>query len=547
MTDRRESIACPHAQSEINSSRRYVAYYRVSTGRQGRFGFSVEGQRAAVNDYVANNPGVVVAELSETMSGRRNDRPALSKALSLCRIARATLVIARLDRLSRNVEMIARLMESGLEFVAADFPHANRFTIHILAAVAEYEVAPELRADERGYCREARARREDRITRLQRHPALSSRLPEGERDRQENPLGSPCAGPGTTCVEGCRRGQVHERHRRRVQRERHCASGTRALVEKFNLANCEADRRRVWTKAGSGQEARDRAEQGPKARRRDQPASVGVVARWKDLSRDCSRVQAARRQLAVGRRLGARVNPALSDARTERLHASSGSRESDVSAQPVIAYYRVSTRQQARSGLGLLAQQDAVRRYVAANRCKVLAELTEVESGRDSGRPKLAEALWFCRVYDAKLVIARLDRLARSTAMIAGLMKSGVDFVAADMPLANCFTIHILAAVAEYEARLISERTKAAFAAAKARGRKFGNPDPSTHRFSDAARKAQVRAIREKAKTRALDYLPLLCELRDRGETIHGIALQLTAMGIETPRRRMIWRDRMVA
>ena len=81
-------------------------------------------------------------------------------------------------------------------------------------------------------------------------------------------------------------------------------------------------------------------------------------------------------------------------------------------------------------------------------------------------------------VYSAKLVIARLDRLARSTAMIAGLMKSGVDFVAADMPLANRFTIHILAAVAEYEARQISHRTKAAFAAAKARGRKFGNPTP---------------------------------------------------------------------
>ena len=171
-----------------------------------------------------------------------------------------------------------------------------------------------------------------------------------------------------------------------------------------------------------------------------------------------------------------------------------------MNAKTIVAYYRVSTRQQARSGLGLLAQQDAVRRYVAANRCKVLAELTEVESGRDSGRPKLAEALWFCRVYDAKLVIARLDRLARSTVMIAGLMKSGVDFVAADMPLANRFTIHILAAVAEYEARLISERTMAAFAAAKARGRKFGNPDPSTHRFSDAARKLQVRAIREKSE-----------------------------------------------
>src|ERR1700722_12044829 len=212
-----------------------------------------------------------------------------------------------------------------------------------------------------------------------------------------------------------------------------------------------------------------------------------------------------------------------------------------MNAKTIVAYYRVSTRQQARSGLGILAQQDAIRRYVAANRCKVLAELTEVESGRNDGRPKLAEALWFCRVYDAKLVIARLDRLARSTAMIAGLMKSGVDFVAADMPLANRFTIHILAAVAEYEARLISERTKAAFAAAKARGRKFGNPKPETHRFSDAARKARVRAERERSKRRALDFAPLLCELRDRGQTIHEIAQHLTAIGVQRPRGGNAW------
>jgi DNA invertase Pin-like site-specific DNA recombinase len=218
-----------------------------------------------------------------------------------------------------------------------------------------------------------------------------------------------------------------------------------------------------------------------------------------------------------------------------------------VSAAPVVAYYRVSTRQQQRSGLGLMAQQDAVQRYVLTCPGKLLAELTEVESGRKSGRPKLKEALWLCRVYGAKLVIARLDRLARSVALIASLVETGVEFVAVDVPLANRFTIHILAAVAEYEARLISERTKAAMAAAKARGRKFGNPDPRTHRFSASARKAAVRAVREQAKARALDYLPLLCELRDRGETIHGIALQLTAMGIETPRRRMIWRDRMVA
>jgi DNA invertase Pin-like site-specific DNA recombinase len=139
MTDRRESIAYPRPEGEIDWFRRYLAYYRVSTGRQGQFGFSIEAQRAAVQDYVAGNPGILVAEFSETMSGRRDERPALDRALCLCRILHATLIIARLDRLSRNVGMIARLMESGLEFVAADFPHANRFTIHILAAVAEYE------------------------------------------------------------------------------------------------------------------------------------------------------------------------------------------------------------------------------------------------------------------------------------------------------------------------------------------------------------------------------------------------------------------------
>jgi DNA invertase Pin-like site-specific DNA recombinase len=139
MMDHREHVTRAYAMSAGEPPRRYVAYYRVSTGQQGRLGFGIEAQRAAVQDYIAANPGLVVAEFSEVMSGRKDSRPELAKALSLCCIARAVLVIARLDRLSRSVEMIARLMESGLEFVAVDFPHANRFTVHILAAVAEYE------------------------------------------------------------------------------------------------------------------------------------------------------------------------------------------------------------------------------------------------------------------------------------------------------------------------------------------------------------------------------------------------------------------------
>jgi DNA invertase Pin-like site-specific DNA recombinase len=139
MTDHRVDVTPAHTMSEGKPRPRYVAYYRVSTGQQGQLGFSIEAQRGAVKNYVAVNPGLVVAEFSEVTSGRKDSRPELAKALSLCRVARAVLVIARLDRLSRNVEMIARLMESRLEFVAVDFPHANRFTIHILAAVAEYE------------------------------------------------------------------------------------------------------------------------------------------------------------------------------------------------------------------------------------------------------------------------------------------------------------------------------------------------------------------------------------------------------------------------
>jgi DNA invertase Pin-like site-specific DNA recombinase len=131
---RRANARTYYVGSEAEPARRYVTYYRVSTVQQGQFGFSIEAQRAAVQDYIAAHPGLIITEFSEVMSGRKDSRPELAKALSMCRIACAVLVIARLDRLSRNVEMIAWLMESRLEFVAVDFPHANRFTIHILAA-----------------------------------------------------------------------------------------------------------------------------------------------------------------------------------------------------------------------------------------------------------------------------------------------------------------------------------------------------------------------------------------------------------------------------
>lgn len=141
-----------------------------------------------------------------------------------------------------------------------------------------------------------------------------------------------------------------------------------------------------------------------------------------------------------------------------------------------IAYYRVSTDRQRASGLRLDAQRQAVADYLSGGG-DLLAEHTEIESGkRHTNRPQLLAALDECRRRRAVLLIARLDRLARNVALISALMESGADFVAVDMPQASKLPIHIMAAVAEHDRELISQRTKAALATAKKRGAKLGNP-----------------------------------------------------------------------
>jgi DNA invertase Pin-like site-specific DNA recombinase len=162
-------------------------------------------------------------------------------------------------------------------------------------------------------------------------------------------------------------------------------------------------------------------------------------------------------------------------------------------------------------------------------------------SGRRDDRPQFQQALWHCRVYGAKLVVAHLDRMSRSLSLIVGLMESGVDFVAVNMPYANRFTIHIFAAVAEYEVSLMSERHKAAAAAAKARGRKIETSHLRNFRPSMQAIRAVCRQNRERATARAREFAPLLCALRDQGATLEGIAEQLTLMGIATPRHAQTW------
>src|ERR1700720_170588 len=142
-----------------------------------------------------------------------------------------------------------------------------------------------------------------------------------------------------------------------------------------------------------------------------------------------------------------------------------------------VAYYRVSTDRQGRSGLGLEAQRKAVMDYLNGGAWELAGEYTEIESGRHSDRPELVKAIATCRKQRGRLVIAKLDRLSRNLAFIATLMESGVEFVAVDNPTANKLTVHILAAVAQHEREMISERTNAALAAAKRRGKRLGNPN----------------------------------------------------------------------
>jgi DNA invertase Pin-like site-specific DNA recombinase len=200
-----------------------------------------------------------------------------------------------------------------------------------------------------------------------------------------------------------------------------------------------------------------------------------------------------------------------------------------------VAYYRVSTQKQGRSGLGLEAQCQAVRDHLNGGAWKLIAEFTEVESGKRADRPKLAQALAACRLHRAKLIIAKLDRLARNVAFISNLMEANVEFEAVDFPQANRLTIHILSAVAEHEAKMISERTRAALAAAKARGVRLGGFRGRAGTASDCAKARQARTT--KAATRAADLVPLIRDIRARGATsLRAIARELNARGITAPR-----------
>lgn len=203
-----------------------------------------------------------------------------------------------------------------------------------------------------------------------------------------------------------------------------------------------------------------------------------------------------------------------------------------------VAYYRVSTAAQGRSALGLEAQRNAVAEVCAARGMEMVAEFTEVESGERSDRPELAEALRRAKLTGATLVVAKLDRLSRSVAFLSTLQDSGARFIAADMPEANELTVHILAAVTQAERKAVSTRTREALKAAKARGKKLGNPNGvAPLRRAGKGNAAAVAARKAAVDSRTLELAGEVKRLQEGGaSSIRQIADGLNRERIEAPR-----------
>jgi len=212
-----------------------------------------------------------------------------------------------------------------------------------------------------------------------------------------------------------------------------------------------------------------------------------------------------------------------------------------------VSYLRVSTLKQGRSGLGVEAQRKAVADYLNGGCCDLICEVVEVESGKRNDRPKLDEALRLCRMHNATLVIAKIDRLARDAHFLLGLQKAGVRFVAADMPEANEMVVGIMAVVAQAERRMVSTRTKAALAAAKARGVRLGGDRGNIREIAPKGQEASRIVRTAKAHERAADVAATIIEITKAGaESLREIAAALNARGIPTARGGE-WRATQVA
>jgi DNA invertase Pin-like site-specific DNA recombinase len=215
-----------------------------------------------------------------------------------------------------------------------------------------------------------------------------------------------------------------------------------------------------------------------------------------------------------------------------------------LTTKSIVGYARVSSQKQGESGLGLESQMASLEAFAREHHARLLQVYVEVESGRRDDRPELTKALAHARRARATLVVSKLDRLARSCLFLARLLDSDVPFLAIDNFSANRLTIHILSAVAEAEARAISQRTKDALAAYKARGGRLGAALPQCRNLTEeaAAKGRAASAIARGAAARAAreELAPLVLDLRAQGLTLDEVARKLNDQGLQT-RRGKAW------
>jgi DNA invertase Pin-like site-specific DNA recombinase len=216
-----------------------------------------------------------------------------------------------------------------------------------------------------------------------------------------------------------------------------------------------------------------------------------------------------------------------------------------------ISYLRVSTQKQGQSGLGLEGQRAAVEAWLNGGNWSLVEEVVEIESGKSHrNRPALAKALDTCKVYGAKLIISRLDRLSRDPVFLLSLRDAGIDFVAVDMPNANRMTVGVMALVAEQEREAISIRTTAALAAAKARGVKLGTPHPERSGFTDLALAGAAGIKGCKVRSAMADeFAARIKPLLDgelAGLSANAAAIELNRRGVQTARGNGKWTARAV-
>ena len=200
-----------------------------------------------------------------------------------------------------------------------------------------------------------------------------------------------------------------------------------------------------------------------------------------------------------------------------------------------VAYYRVSTQKQGKSGLGLEAQRKMVADYVTGNSGELVAEYTEIESGKLDNRPELMAAMKHADLVGVKLLVGKLDRLSRDLHFITSLQKSKVDFAVCDLPGCDSFTIHLYGALAQKERELISARTKAGLSAATARGVKLGTNNLPPEMVNEASAMG-VAVIKHNADSFAAKVLPVITALHEQGKSLRNIAAELDRLGVQTAR-----------